>query len=99
MVCLAEKPSLRDASCWRVEVVNGADGERCVSFLTTSMTLYWASSSSPVIFLASASFLTPKRSTVLSPIFTSRALNFLSSSFLERDASTDQYSWGLNFWI
>jgi len=38
MVCDTENPILRDASCWSVEVVNGADGDFLVGFATTEET-------------------------------------------------------------
>ena len=38
MVLRALKPSLRAASCWSVEVVNGGAGERFRSFFSTPMT-------------------------------------------------------------
>src|SRR5512135_2081992 len=38
IVYLAEKPSLRDASCWRVVVRNGAYGERRYGLRSTDLT-------------------------------------------------------------
>ncbi len=34
MVCDTEKPNLRAASCCKVDVVNGADGERFAGFVS-----------------------------------------------------------------
>ena len=42
MVWLTVKPSLRAASCWRVEVVNGGAGVRFTGFLATLSTLKMA---------------------------------------------------------
>ena len=39
MVWLTENPSLRAASCWRVEVVKGGSGERLSGFTATDFTV------------------------------------------------------------
>ena len=39
MVCDTENPSLRPASCWSVEVVNGGAGKRCAGFSSALATV------------------------------------------------------------
>ena len=57
MVRETEKPSLREASCCRVDVVNGAAGLRFVGLVTSDFTVYSAPMQSVKKALASASVL------------------------------------------
>src|SRR6266508_1932223 len=57
MVRLDEKPSLREASCWRVEVMNGGAALRRRSLLLTSATTQVAARARSAAAVASASRL------------------------------------------
>ena len=96
MVCLAEKPSLRAASCCNVEVVKGAAGDRRVSFFVTSDTTAGRFARSATILCAASSFLIASLSNDLPSILAKRPRNCPS---LLKVVSMLQYSWGLNFWI
>ena len=98
MVCFAEKPSLRAASCWSVEVVNGAAGLRVTSFTAISVMVYFCFFASSTISPASLPVLRPILPMALPSMFTRRA-GKPRSSFLANRPSTDQYSSLLNAWI
>jgi len=74
-VWLAEKPSLRAASCCSVEVVNGGGGFFAKGFVSTDATVKRPASTAA--FAASASLLLPmeRRSSFLPSSWTSRAVN------------------------
>ena len=61
IVYLAEKPSLRDASCCSVVVRNGAYGERRYGLRSTDLTLNGTPSSRPASSPASSRWTTPAR--------------------------------------
>jgi len=72
MVLRVVKPSLREASCCRVEVVNGGAGRRLRSLLATSVTC-----SEP----AAACWMRRRASSAVSPSVMVNCSNFLPSSF------------------
>ena len=100
MVRLAPNPSLRAASCWSVEVVNGGAGLRLTSFSRTSRTRYAASRRRSAWRAASASadrvmpFLSGEVASLPWGISIRRAENGASSPSGVRRTSTLQYSTG-----
>ena len=94
MVRWAVKPSLRAASCCRVEVVKGGEGLRLTGFfsidLIVKLPALMASRAAP----AMASEVMSSRCTRLPACLTSRVVKGGLSA--ARSASTDQYSWGRN---
>src|SRR5580692_10510395 len=93
MVRWAEKPSLREASCCRVEVVKGGGGVRRAGFFSTDETLKVAASTAALAALAEASLPRSNLVSRLPACFTSRARK--GSPPADTSASTDQYSWVL----
>src|SRR4029453_7126870 len=94
IVWLAAKPSLRAASCCKVEVVNGGGGLREKGLVSTEATV-----KRPASTTVRAARASPLLRLVSRPIFlasggTSRAVNGWPSA--SKLAETDQYSWGLN---
>src|ERR1700727_2351289 len=85
----AEKPSLREASCCRVEVVKGGGGERRAGFFSSERTVKLAASTAALAAWAERS--SPRSNLVsrLPSCLTSRARN--GSPLAETSASTDQY--------
>ncbi len=93
MVLRVVKPSLREASCCRVEVVNGGAGRRLRSLLVTSVTCStpWA-----------ACWMRMRAASAVSPSVTVNCSNFCPSSFTSlavkgcegcaQAAAMDQYS-------
>ena len=73
MVRRVVKPSLREASCCRVEVVNGGAGRRLRSLLATSVTC-----SAP----CAAAVIRLRASSAVSPSVTVNCSNFFPSSFV-----------------
>ena len=102
MVRSAEKPSLRAASCWSVEVVKGGAGLRLAGFASTATMVKLAALIVSTAAFASASFPSANLSSFFAPSDTSRALNGSvqpppDASWAARtSASTVQYSCGLN---
>src|ERR1700761_1007054 len=94
MVRWAEKPSLREASCCRVEVVKGGEGKRRAGFFSTADTLNWPASTAALAARAEASLLRSNLASFLPACLTSLARN--GSEPAETSASTVQYSWVLN---
>ena len=93
MVRLVEKPSLRAASCCKVEVVNGGAGRRLRSLLPTSLTVRrpWAASFSAArAAIASCSLVRSNCSNFLPFNLVRRAVK--SPSAWRSSASTVQYS-------
>ena len=82
------KPSLRLASCWSVEVVNGGAGERFWVRVPTLVTLGWSASIAARWRSAVASSLT---SSAAPSIRTTSAVN-RSPAAVARSASIVQYS-------
>src|SRR5678815_5642304 len=91
MVWLAEKPSLRAASCCKVDVVNGGGGFFDSGLVSTEATVKRPSSTT--FFAASAEPLSPieRRSSLWPSSATRRALNGVPSA--SKLAETCQYSW------
>ena len=93
MVRLVVKPSLREASCCRVEVVNGGAGRRLRSLLVTSVTC-----SEPL----AAATMRSRAASAVSPSVMVNCSNLPPSSLLSRalkgcegcahSAAMDQYS-------
>ena len=94
MVRWAEKPSLRAASCCRVEVVKGGAGERLAGFFSTADTLNWPASTAALAARAEDSLLRSNLESFLPWCLTSLARN--GSEPAETSASTVQYSWVWN---
>ncbi len=94
MVRCAEKPSLREASCCRVEVVKGGAGLRLPGFFSTEATLKAAACTAARAAVAAAA---SPRSNLVSRLpwcLTRRPRN--GSEPALTSASTVQYSWVLN---
>src|SRR5689334_14244658 len=94
MVRWALKPSLREASCCRVEVVNGGGGERRAGFFSTALTLKVAALTASRAAKAAVSSPRSNLASRLPWWVTSRATN--GSAPEETSASTVQYSWVRN---
>ena len=97
IVRCALKPSLRDASCWSVDVVNGAAGLRRRCFLSTFATVSLPRAVSRIRCSAArtlASFVKLNCST-LSPANTARRAGKVCA-FCSASASIVQYSCALN---
>ena len=94
MVRCAEKPSLREASCCRVEVVKGGAGLRRAGFFSTEATVKRAAWTAALAASALASF--PKSNLVsrLPSCLTKRPTK--GSEPAVTSASTVQNSWVLN---
>ena len=84
--------SFRLASCWRVEVVKGGEGERCLSWRLTVLTVktafFTASTTASTSWAERSSRFFP-----FSPWYRARKVFFSVPSVVRR-ASRDQYSWG-----
>ena len=65
MVRLEEKPSLREASCWRVEVMNGGAALRLRSLLSTRATVQVAARAASAAAVAEPS--SPRTNFCFSP--------------------------------
>ena len=91
----AENPSLREASCCSVEVVNGADGWRFVRFVSTEETENEDAFICCSICFACSSDVMSSFPTFLESRPTSRAERCLLSSVLNF-VSIDQYSFESN---
>src|SRR5690606_41369592 len=63
------KPSFKDASCCKVEVVKGAEGERFAGFFCKSFTLKSASAQDSIKALASLKVLNSFVRTAFRPLF------------------------------
>ena len=99
MVRRAPNPSLRDASCCKVEVVNGAEGLRRRGFSSTEITFNEPAASRSRrsrIVEATASAVTVNWLTFWPSSHTSFAVNSLNGSPPLRSASILQYSRGTN---
>ncbi len=94
MVRWAEKPSLRDASCCRVEVVKGGAGVRRAGFFSTEATLKVADSTAARAAWATASAPRSNFVSRLPSCLTRRARK--GSEPAVTSASMVQYSWVLN---
>ena len=97
MVRWAVKPSLRLASCCRVEVVKGGAGLRLIGFFSIDLIV-----NAPLLIASRAAKATAsdgmsRRWIRLPRCLTSRVVKGGLSA--ARSASTDQYSWALNFSI
>ena len=90
MVRWALKPSLRLASCCRVEVVKGGAGARRAGFFSTERTVKAPAATAARAARATASFPRSKRPSRLPSWVTSRARN--GSEPAATSASTVQYS-------
>src|SRR3989338_5121808 len=91
MVRWAEKPSLREASCCRVEVVTGGGGVRRAGFFSTEATLKLQACTAARAPPARASVFRSNLESFLPSCLTSRARK--GSDPAETSASTVQYSW------
>ena len=95
MVRWALKPSLREASCCRVEVVKGGGGLRRAGFFSTDLTVNWPVSTAR---LASVGFVGVAEAELVQPLAVElvhqRARK--GSEPAETSASTVQYSCALN---
>src|SRR3954451_4344805 len=92
IVRLEENPSLREASCWSVEVVNGGLAERLRSAFLTSATIQSAARERVAASVAEPS--SPRTNLFFSPNgYRARNLSFLAPGV--RSASRLQYSWVL----
>ncbi len=91
MVCLAEKPSLREASICKVEVANGANGLRFTAFFSTATTRNSPFSIAALMAAASAPVLMSSFLSVVPSIALSRAGNS-SPLAVAITASMVQYS-------
>ena len=98
MVWRGEKPSLREASCWSVEVVKGAAGLRRCDLLSMLDTVKLPPSSAALRRAAVASSAMSNLSSFLPAIENSLAwkVSFLA---VASSARIDQYSCALNFSI
>src|SRR5665213_3676288 len=94
MVRCAEKPSLRDASCCKVEVVKGGGGERRAGFFSTAATVKAAALTASRAAKADASLPRSNFESRLLSCLTRRATK--GSAPDETSASTVQYSWVRN---
>ncbi|MNG10778.1 hypothetical protein D3C84_942690 [compost metagenome] len=95
MVRWAVKPSLRAASCCRVEVVKGGEGERLTGFFSIALIVKVPALMASRAAVAMASETMSRRCTRLPSCFTRRVVKGGLSA--ARSASTDQYSCALNF--
>ncbi len=93
MVRWAAKPSLRAASCCRVEVVKGGAGERLAGFFSTAVTLKAAAATVERAALARSALGRSNFFSDLPSSLTRRARN--GSEPAATSASTLQYSWVL----
>jgi len=93
MVRWAVKPSLREASCCRVEVMNGGLGARLTGFFSTELMVKVPALIASRAAVAMASEVMSSRWTRLPACLTSRVVNGGLSA--ARSASTDQYSCAL----
>ncbi len=93
MVCAGAMPSLREASCWSVEVVKGGCGWRLAGFASTELTAKEAISRSRRKASASSPLPMSSRVIFLPSAPTSRALK-TPPSFVASVATSDQYSRG-----
>ena len=91
MVCCAPKPSLRDDSCCRVEVVNGAGGLRLTRLRSTVPTLKSPASTAALAASASASLARSNWSSFLPFRCVSLAVNGAPPGVVN-SASIVQYS-------
>src|SRR3546814_14455366 len=91
MVWLAEKPSLRAASCCSVDVVKGGGGLRVSGLVSTLSTLNCPASTSALAASALPSSPSVSFSTFSPFQRIRRAVKFLPSCPISAD--TDQYSW------
>ena len=98
MVWAGAKPSLRLASCCKVEVVNGGGGLRLAGLASMLATVKAAVSSACLNASASAPVPMSRRCTLRPSAPTSRASNS-SPRGVARVAISDQYSRGTNFSI
>ncbi|MNS81158.1 hypothetical protein D3C72_1148620 [compost metagenome] len=97
MVRWAVKPSLREASCCRVEVVKGGAGERLAGFFSTDLMVKSPALMASRAAKAISSVGMSRRWMRLPACLTRRVVKGGLSA--TRSASTDQYSWALNFSI
>jgi hypothetical protein len=94
MVRVAPKPSLREASCCKVEVVKGGKGLRLVSLRSTDST--WKPAACSRRRVAAEALASSDRSNFSSlrpSRWVSRAVKVASAAFLSA-TSMVQYSWG-----
>ena len=91
MVRWAAKPSLRAASCCRVEVVKGGGGVRLPGLVSTAVMVKRPASTACRAAMAAASLGRSNLPSFLPSCFTSRARN--GSEPADTSASTVQYSW------
>ncbi len=97
MVRCALKPSLREASCCRVEVVKGGGGERRAGFFSTAATVKLAALTASRAANAEVSLARSNLVRRLPSCLVNRARK--GSPPAETSASTVQYSWVRNFSI
>ena len=91
IVRLAENPSLRDASCCRVDVVKGGEGRRFTRFVSIAETCQFAASMRCCAAIACASVPRLSLSSFCPSRWVSRAER-LPPSVVVKSVSTDQNS-------
>src|SRR3989338_7639799 len=92
MVCLTENPSLREASCWSVDVVNGGGGVLFNSFSSMDATFHSFPSTSLITVSDSSLVL----GTNFSPLYLLRSAVNVSFLSVSSEAVIVQYSTGTN---